>query len=79
MGQYFTHICEILKEYFPSKYNINDGLPILFFSNKEEGLFLIYEHGPFLTLGHSSYTNQSAPSTKCVNPKECLSLEHSSP
>jgi hypothetical protein len=36
---------------------ISDGLSALFFTNKEEGLFLIFEPGPFLTLGHSSYTN----------------------
>jgi hypothetical protein len=58
---------------------ISNGVSALFFSNKEEGLFLISELGPFLTLGHSSYTNQSAPWTECINPKECLSLDHSSP
>jgi hypothetical protein len=32
------------------------------------------EPGPFPTLGHSSYTNQSAPWRECINPKECMSL-----
>ena len=35
------------------------------------------EPGPFPTLGHSSYTSQSAPWTECNNPKECL--DHSPP
>jgi hypothetical protein len=38
--------------------------------NQERITVLSSEPGPFPTLGHSSYTNQSAPWRECINPKE---------
>ena len=59
LGQYFTHICELWKNICPQSRTMR---------------YLDYSSqagknscpGPFPTLGHSSYTNQSAPWRECI-------------
>ena len=74
MGHSSIHICEIWKSICPQKVKHKWWAVWTILLKQGRITVLIFELGPFPTLGHSSDTKQSVTWREWVCPKECLSL-----